>query len=143
MRDLRSRYVGFIHARAHQNRCSVGRGCPVSQTRLWWLGVDLFCGRGSDRTVIDDPHPELRCRHVFRPGNSEYGPNPYIDRCRAAATAEDGLCDHCRPGGCPPKDGIFAEFHRGRCCASREGIGYLLPRSRITEPCADWQHAAL
>ena len=85
----------------------------------------------------DDPHPELRCRHVFRFGDCEYGPNPWADRCANRATAEDGLCDHCRPGGCPPPDGTFPKFHATRCCQSAPGRGYLLSPDRITEPCLD------
>ena len=92
--------------------------------------------------MIDDRHPELRCRHIWRawPDGepSEYGPSPYVDRCAARADGEDGLCAHCRPGGCPPPDGGARSGHRGgRCCQSGTGSGYLLPVERIAEPCWD------
>lgn len=60
-----------------------------------------------------DEHPELRCRCVHRAQYPDAGsdcgtggyPDDYYDRCRHAATAEDGTCDHCRqsvaPDGCP------------------------------------------
>ena len=59
--------------------------------------------------MVDDPHPEFRCRcvnrtvwipelaHLLSPAD------PYVDRCPARPTQEDGLCDHCRQetGTCP------------------------------------------
>ncbi len=69
-----------------------------------------------------DPHPELRCRCLSRidTGDPESAPNPYVDRCRNRATAEDGWCDHCRT----PHEACFYG-----CC---HGDG--LKRSWVTDP---------
>jgi DNA polymerase-3 subunit epsilon len=61
------------------------------------------------RASTADPEPWRRCRCIHRPRDPELhaalghlisGPDPYYDRCRSQATAEDGLCAHCRQTAC-------------------------------------------
>lgn len=87
--------------------------------------------------MIADKQPWLRCRCVYRyrdpgpDGPTESWPNDFIDRCPHQATAEDGLCDHCRqPNGqcthCGP--------NWPHCCRRTDQHRHLVD---LTEPCWD------
>lgn len=75
----------------------------------------------------DDPHPELRCRCIARRTFGDYDawPSSYANRCRNRATAEDGLCDHCRTPHQPGEKNCL----QGICCFGADHI-----RTRVSDP---------
>jgi hypothetical protein len=69
------------------------------------LAVSPLC---RDCTIAaTEQEPQFRCacvhRDIYTPELAHLLPaNPWEHRCKARATQEDGLCDHCRQSeGCP------------------------------------------
>lgn len=84
--------------------------------------------------MADDPHPEFRCRCVYRgrtrhTAADEGWPDDYYDRCPLPATQEDGLCDHCRQTVCSDEHPTFP----WPCCVH----GEYRRLSAQDEPCLD------
>ena len=70
--------------------------------------------------MTDDPAPHFRCRCVHRTVHITTAlahllspADPYYDRCPNRPTAEDGICDHCRPDACSvcPPDRLACCLH--------------------------------
>lgn len=76
-----------------------------------------------------DPQPWRRCRCVSNLIFAE----PLTGRCPLPATAEDGLCDHCRADSGPLAHEV--------CCLSADAETMLLDRP--DEPCYEPSVAAL